>query len=144
MAPETQAKVLRVLEERELERVGGTDTIPVDVRIVSATHRDLEEAVRAGDFREDLYYRLAVVQVELPPLRERLEDLDALCHRFLTQVAERLERQTKRLDASALARLSRHHWPGNVRELRNVLELSLIHISEPTRPRLVSRMPSSA
>jgi DNA-binding NtrC family response regulator len=93
---------------------------------VSATHRDLEEAVRAGDFREDLYYRLAVVQVELPPLRERLEDLDALCHRFLTQVAERLERQTKRLDASALARLSRHHWPGNVRELRNVLERAAV------------------
>jgi DNA-binding NtrC family response regulator len=126
MAPETQAKVLRVLEERELERVGGTETIPVDVRIVSATHRDLEEAVRAGDFREDLYYRLAVVQVELPPLRERLEDLDTLCHRFLTQVAERLEREPKRLDASALARLSRHHWPGNVRELRNVLERAAV------------------
>ncbi len=122
MAPETQAKVLRVLEERRLERVGSTETIEVDVRVVSATHRDLEQEVAAGRFREDLYYRLKVVEAWLPPLRERLEDLPALANRFLDQVTERLERERKPLSASAWTRLSRHSWPGNVRELRNVLE----------------------
>jgi len=92
MAPETQAKVLRVLEERKLERVGSTETIEVDVRVVSATHRDLEAASEAREFREDLYYRLKVVEIELPPLRDRIEDLPALCDRFLGQVAERLDR----------------------------------------------------
>ena len=126
MAPETQAKVLRVLEERKLERVGSTETIDVDVRVVSATHRDLEAASEAREFREDLYYRLKVVEIELPPLRDRIEDLPALCDRFLGQVAERLDRSKKTLDASALARLSRHGWPGNVRELRNRLERSAV------------------
>jgi len=126
MAPETQAKVLRVLEERKLERVGSTQTIEVDVRVVSATHRDLEEAAKVNEFREDLYYRLKVVEIELPALRERIEDLGALSDRFLGQVADRLERDKKRLAADALARLSRHDWPGNVRELRNVLERSAV------------------
>jgi DNA-binding NtrC family response regulator len=126
MAPETQAKVLRVLEERKLERVGSTQTIEVDVRVVSATHRDLEEAVRAGEFREDLYYRLKVVEIDLPPLRERIEDLAALSERFLGQVAERLDREKKTLGEAALARLSKHSWPGNVRELRNVLERAAV------------------
>ena len=131
MAPETQAKVLRVLEERQLERVGSTETIEVDVRVVSATHRDLEEAARDGRFREDLYYRLKVVEIELPPLRERLEDLPALADRFARQVAERLDREPKPLSADALARLSRHDWPGNVRELRNVLERAAVLASGP-------------
>ncbi len=126
MAPETQAKVLRVLEERRLERVGSTETIEVDVRVVSATHRDLEEEVRKGTFREDLYYRLKVVETRLPPLRERIEDLAALSDRFLGQVAERLGRDKKTLGESALARLSRHGWPGNVRELRNVIERAAV------------------
>ncbi len=126
MAPETQAKVLRVLEERKLERVGSTDTIEVDVRVVSATHRDLEAAAASGAFREDLYYRLKVVEVELPPLRERIEDLPALADRFLRQVAERLGREPKVLSAEALSRLSRHDWPGNVRELRNVIERAAV------------------
>jgi len=126
MAPETQAKVLRVLEERKLERVGSTETIEVDVRVVSATHRDLEERAKEGAFREDLYYRLKVVEIELPPLRERIEDLPALSDRFLSQVAERLERDKKILSEEALARLSRHDWPGNVRELRNVLERAAV------------------
>ncbi len=126
MAPETQAKVLRVLEERKLERVGSTSTIGVDVRVVSATHRDLEKESRAGNFREDLYYRLKVVEIELPPLRERIEDLAALSSRFLGQVAERLGREQKGLEEAALARLSRHVWPGNVRELRNVLERAAV------------------
>jgi DNA-binding NtrC family response regulator len=126
MAAETQAKVLRVLEERKLERVGSTDTIEVDVRVVSATHRDLEDEVRAGQFREDLYYRLKVVEIDLPALRERIEDLAALSDRFLGQVAERLGREKKMLGEAALARLSRHDWPGNVRELRNVLERAAV------------------
>jgi len=126
MASETQAKVLRVLEERQLERVGSTETIEVDVRVVSATHRDLEEAIEAGQFREDLYYRLKVVEIELPPLRERIEDFAALSDRFLNQVALRLDREKKTLGTAALARLARHGWPGNVRELRNVLERAAV------------------
>jgi len=126
MAPETQAKVLRVLEERKLERVGGVETLEVDVRVVSATHRDLEREVAEERFREDLYYRLKVVEIELPPLRERIEDLGVLSDRFLVQVAERLDREKKRLGEAALARLSRHAWPGNVRELRNVLERAAV------------------
>ncbi|MEZ4215216.1 MAG: sigma-54 dependent transcriptional regulator [Myxococcota bacterium] len=126
MAPETQAKVLRVLQERTFERVGGTRTVEVDVRVVAATHRNLEQAVRAGTFREDLYYRLKVVEIELPPLRARREDVGALAERFLDVVAERLGRPRKRLADAALARLARHAWPGNVRELRNVIEQAAV------------------
>jgi DNA-binding NtrC family response regulator len=126
MGPETQAKVLRVLEERQLERVGSTQTIEVDVRVVCATHRDLEEEIGAGRFREDLYYRLKVVEIELPPLRERIEDFAALSDRFLGQVAERLSREKKALGTATLARLAQHAWPGNVRELRNVLERAAV------------------
>ena len=128
MAPETQAKVLRVLEEKKLERVGSTRSLDVDVRVISATHRDLEAQVAQGGFREDLFYRLKVVALELPPLRERTEDVPALSGRFLKQLAERLGRPEKPLAPAALSRLAEHPWPGNVRELRNVLELSLIHI----------------
>jgi DNA-binding NtrC family response regulator len=126
MAPETQAKVLRVLQERSLERVGSSKPIAVDVRVVAATHRDLEAEIRDGRFREDLYYRLRVVEVELPPLRERPEDLPALVDRFLAQVAERHGRGRKAIAPAALARLARHRWPGNVRELRNVLERAAV------------------
>ena len=126
MAPETQAKVLRVLQERSLERVGGTQPIEVDVRVVAATHRDLEAEVKEGRFREDLYYRLKVVDLDLPPLQERPEDLPALAQRFLEQVAERLGREKKQLSDQALARLIRHPWPGNVRELRNVIEQAAV------------------
>ncbi|MGH7287109.1 MAG: sigma-54-dependent transcriptional regulator, partial [Myxococcota bacterium] len=122
MAPDTQAKVLRVLQERTFERVGGAKPIQVDVRVVAATHRDLEKEVATGRFREDLYYRLKVVEIPLPALRERPEDLPALAERFLVQVAERLGRARKRLTPDALAALTRHAWPGNVRELRNALE----------------------
>ena len=122
MAPETQAKVLRVLQEKKLERVGSTESIEVDVRVISATHRDLEREVARDEFREDLYYRLKVVEVELPPLRERNEDIPALSHRFLADVAERLGREPKPLSPESLATLTQHAWPGNVRELRNLLE----------------------
>jgi DNA-binding NtrC family response regulator len=126
MAPETQAKVLRVLEERKLERVGSTRPIDVDVRVLSATHRDLEDEVARGAFREDLYYRLKVVEIELPALRERTEDIPGLAERFLEQLAERLGRPRRHLSAGALAALARHPWPGNVRELRNVLEQAAV------------------
>jgi DNA-binding NtrC family response regulator len=122
MPPETQAKVLRVLQERAFERVGGTAPIQVDVRVVAATHRNLEQEVRRGRFREDLYYRLRVVEIEIPPLRERREDVPALAQRFLEQVVERLGLEKKRLGESALAKLARHAWPGNVRELKNAIE----------------------
>ena len=122
MAPATQAKVLRVLQERSFERVGGTRPIDVDVRVVAATHRDLEAAVRDGRFREDLYYRLRVVELDLPPLRERSQDVPALALRFLEQVNERLGREKQRIGEAALAALVRHPWPGNVRELRNAIE----------------------
>ncbi len=126
MAAETQAKVLRVLQERSFERVGGGKPIEVDVRVVAATHRDLEAEVAEGRFREDLYYRLKVVEVSLPPLRERTEDIPALVARFLEAVAERHGRETKAISAEALARLARHAWPGNVRELRNVVEQAAV------------------
>ena len=126
MPTETQAKVLRVLQERSFERVGGTTPIQVDVRVVAATHRDLEDEVKKGGFREDLYYRLKVVELELPPLRERSEDVAALALRFLEQVNERLGRQKQRISESALSRLVRHGWPGNVRELRNVIEQAAV------------------
>ena len=126
MAPETQAKVLRVLQEKTLERVGSTQSIEVDVRVVSATHRDLEAEVEAERFREDLYYRLKVVELDLPPLRQRTEDIPALCQRFLEQVTERMKRDPRSLSAEALATLTRYPWPGNVRELRNVLEQAVV------------------
>jgi DNA-binding NtrC family response regulator len=122
MPAETQAKVLRVIQERSFDRVGGTRPIQVDVRLVAATHRNLEEEVRQGRFREDLYYRLRVVEVELPPLRERLQDVPALALRFLEQVNARLGREKQRFSEAALAALARYRWPGNVRELRNAIE----------------------
>ena len=126
MAPETQAKVLRVLQERSFETVGGNRAVTVDVRVVAATHRDLEAEVKAGRFREDLYYRLKVVEMTLPALRERLEDVPLLAQRFLDQVAERLRRPRKPISAEALARLVTHPWRGNVRELRNAIERAAV------------------
>jgi two-component system response regulator AtoC/two-component system nitrogen regulation response regulator NtrX len=132
MPLETQAKVLRVLEERKLERVGGGQTIEVDVRVVAATHRDLEAEVRRGTFRQDLYYRLKVIEIVLPPLRERVPDIPSLVERFLTKLSERLNREKKGIEAEALAALARHDWPGNVRELRNVIEQAAVLASGPT------------
>jgi DNA-binding NtrC family response regulator len=126
MPAETQAKVLRVLQERSFERVGGTRPLQVDVRVVAATHRNLEEEARRGRFREDLYYRLKVVEIELPALRERPEDIPALAHRFLERCTARLGRDKKRLSEAALARLARHAWPGNVRELQNAIEQAAV------------------
>jgi len=117
-----QAKVLRVLQEGELERVGGAQTLRVDVRVVAATNKDLPAEVAAGRFREDLYYRLAVVLLHAPPLRERREDIPALADRFLAEACERNGRRPMRLSREAHLALQAHRWPGNVRELRNLVE----------------------
>jgi Nif-specific regulatory protein len=117
-----QAKLLRVLEEKIVFRVGGARPIPVDTRILAATNRNLAEAVRAGKFREDLFYRLSVVTIELPPLRERREDILVLAEHFLEQFCRDAGRRTVKLSAEAKRRLEQHDWPGNVRELRNLLE----------------------
>jgi transcriptional regulator with GAF, ATPase, and Fis domain len=116
-----QPKLLRVLEQREIKRVGGDRTIKVDVRVVAATNRDLREEVNRAKFREDLYFRLSVVNVELPPLRERREDIPALAHHFLREVAAR-RGMAMSFNQEALAALMTHTWPGNVREMRNVVE----------------------
>ncbi len=126
MPIETQAKVLRVLQEQTVERVGGNQPVQVDVRVVAATHHDLKQEVTGSRFREDLYYRLKVVEIELPPLRQRIQDLPALCNNFLDQVAQRLNREKKQLSAEAMARLMGYSWPGNVRELRNVIEQAAV------------------
>jgi DNA-binding NtrC family response regulator/tetratricopeptide (TPR) repeat protein/energy-coupling factor transporter ATP-binding protein EcfA2 len=121
ISAKTQVALLRVLQEREFERVGGTQPIRVDVRIVCATHRDLEKMVREGTFREDLYYRLRGVTVEMPPLRRRLSDLPAIAARLLGRIADERGEAPRTLSDAALALLSQHRWPGNVRELENVL-----------------------
>ena len=121
-----QAKLLRVLEEGEIERVGGDKPIPVNVRVVVATHRNLEEQVRRNTFRQDLYHRIFVFPVVLPPLRERLEDIPVLAEHFARQVAEQNGWKAKKFSAEAVAELSRYSWPGNVRELRNVVERVLL------------------
>jgi DNA-binding NtrC family response regulator len=122
MNPSAQAKVLRVLQENELERVGGADTIKVDVRVVAATNKDLPAEIAAGRFREDLYYRLAVVPIELPPLRGRREDIPTLVEHFVEQVCADNGTRTKKVASGALTLLMQHDWPGNVRELKNVVE----------------------
>ena len=125
MNPVTQAKVLRALENRTIERLGGTQTIPVDVRVISATHRDLPAEIRAGRFREDLFYRLRVVTIELPALRAHKEDIPVVAESFLQMHAARLGRAA-RLSRDAMTALERYDWPGNVRELKNALERSLV------------------
>jgi transcriptional regulator with GAF, ATPase, and Fis domain len=116
-----QAKLLRVLQERSFERVGSSRTIQVDVRVIATTNRDLRAEVTAGRFREDLYYRLNVVPLVVPPLRDRREDVPELIDLFLLRSAERLHRQPCRLERAALDLLSGYHWPGNVRELENIV-----------------------
>ncbi|MGE5489985.1 MAG: nif-specific transcriptional activator NifA [Actinomycetota bacterium] len=125
ISPAFQAKLLRVLQEGEFERVGGSRTIKVDVRIIAATHRDLEAAVDEGDFREDLFYRLNVMPIFLPPLRERIEDIPDIARLLLTKIGNSQKRKLVITDA-ALRRLANHVWPGNVRELENCLERAAV------------------
>jgi two-component system nitrogen regulation response regulator GlnG len=127
MSPATQAKVLRLLQEQRFERLGGNETIATDVRIVAATNKDLEQAVAGGAFREDLYYRLNVLRIVLPPLRERRSDLPMLVEHFLERFKGEYGRDRASLDPDATALLERHDWPGNMRELQSVLRHALAH-----------------
>jgi len=120
--PATQVKLLRVLQEREFERLGGTKTVKVDVRLIAATNRDLREALEQGTFREDLYYRLNVVPIEIAPLRERKEDIPDLVQLFVARFAAESGREFSGVSPRAMQMLTAHYWPGNVRELQNVME----------------------
>ncbi|MBI3567659.1 MAG: sigma-54-dependent Fis family transcriptional regulator [Gemmatimonadetes bacterium] len=122
----TQVKLLRVLEEREVTRVGGTQTIPVDVRVVAATNRPLRDAVERGHFRSDLYYRLNVLSIYLPPLRERRDDIVLLVRRFVQEFSQQHDREFRGITPEALAALVSYAWPGNVRELRNLVESMVV------------------
>ena len=124
--PEVQVKLLRVLQEREFERVGGNQTIRTDVRVIAATNRDLAKSVREGKFREDLYYRLNVFPLHLPPLRERRADIPLLVHFFVQKHTPHIGRQVTAIDADSMRRLVEYGWPGNIRELENVVERALI------------------
>ncbi len=126
MSLNTQAKLLRVLEERRIERLGGSHTIPIDVRVISATNRDLAAAVAEEKFRADLYYRLRVLQIDLPPLRERREDIPMLAEHFLQTYAKRYQLKCVEISVEAMKRLVAYDWPGNVRELRNAIERSAV------------------
>ena len=123
---EMQVKLLRVLQESEFERVGGIKTIKVDVRLITATNRDLAAEIVTGGFREDLYYRLNVVPIHLPPLRERREDIPLLVDHFIARFNERLKKQISGVEPEAILRLVSHHWPGNIRELENVIERTIL------------------
>jgi len=123
---ETQVKLLRVLQEREFERVGGNETIRVDVRVVAATNRNLPQLVARGQFREDLYYRLNVFPVALPPLRERAEDIPPLVNTFLARYARQAGKRIEEVSPEAMWRLLAYKWPGNVRELQNVIERAVV------------------
>jgi len=126
MSANTQAKILRVLQEHEFERLGGTRTLKVDVRLIAATNRDLTTMVESGAFREDLYYRLNVVTIEMPPLRERKEDVAALAGFFIKRFSGELKKKIEGLDPDALKLLMRYHWPGNIRELENAIERAML------------------
>ncbi|HTJ46563.1 MAG TPA: sigma-54 dependent transcriptional regulator [Kofleriaceae bacterium] len=123
---DVQIKLLRTIQEREFERVGGTETIKVDVRLVSATNRNLEKMIEEGEFREDLYYRLNVFPINLPPLRDRLEDLPVLVNHFVAKFARNLGVRPAGISADALAKLREYTWPGNVREIENIVERAMI------------------
>jgi two-component system nitrogen regulation response regulator NtrX len=126
MSPKVQAKVLRVLEEGEFERVGGTETVAVDVRVVAATNKDLKELIDRGEFREDLYYRLNVVPIAIPPLRRRKEDIPVLAEHFLNVYCDMYGLKPKTLEGAVVESLTDYPWPGNVRELRNIIERMVI------------------
>ncbi len=145
MPLETQAKLLRAIQEKEFERVGGNSPIQVDVRLLAATNQDLEEAVRTGRFREDLYYRLRVIELAIPPLDERREDIPLLVEHFLKDAAQRFQRDVKPLTGEALRACVAHAWKGNVRELRSAVEQALLLArgAEITEADLFGRVPAA-
>jgi two-component system NtrC family response regulator len=131
MSPSTQAKILRVLQEHEFERLGGTRTLRVDVRIIAATNRNLSQMVQEGRFREDLFYRLNVVSVDMPPLRERKDDIPALAEFFVRRFVGEVKKKVDGIDPEAAKVLMRHNWPGNIRELENVVERAVLLVEGP-------------
>jgi Nif-specific regulatory protein len=122
----TQIKLLRALQEREFERLGGTETIKMDVRVIAATNRDLEDLIESGEFRQDLYYRLNVFPIHIPPLRDRRTDIPLLVDHFIDKYSTESGRRVRRISGSALEKVSRYHWPGNVRELENCIERAVL------------------
>jgi formate hydrogenlyase transcriptional activator len=129
---ETQIALLRVLQERQFERVGGNRLIPADVRVIAATNRDLSAAIAAGTFRADLFYRLNVFPIHVPPLRQRKEDIPMLVEYFVQRYAEKAKKEIRRIDKATLALCQSYHWPGNIRELQNIVERSVILCSGDT------------
>ena len=127
-----QAKLLRFLQENKFERVGGEHTLSVDVRIISATNQNLKEAVKKGQFREDLYYRLNVIPILMPPLRDRKIDIPLLIEHFLQEAAERYGRDPLKVSARAMSLLLDYQWPGNVRELQNAVQFAFVKCSRNT------------
>jgi two-component system response regulator AtoC len=150
LSQEAQVKLLRALGEREIVKVGGTKTIPVDVRVIAATNKKLEEEIKKGNFREDLYFRLAVLSLHLPLLRERTEDIPLLCEHFLNKYGAELKKEIKSCSDGALEYLKRYPWPGNVRELENVIYEAMVLSDEAfvdilnLPPRIIGRAPDSA
>ena len=126
MSPNLQSKLLRVLQERQFERIGGVKTVKIDIRIIAATHQDLKVAVEQGKFRQDLYYRLNVIPIQIPPLRERKSDIPLLVHHFLNHFNRSKKRKIQGINNEALNRFLEYHWPGNVRELENIIERIVI------------------
>jgi len=131
LSPEAQVRLLRALGEREIVKVGGTKTVPVDVRVIAATNKDLEAAVKKGDFREDLYWRLAVLSLRLPPLRERNEDIPLLCEHFIKKYNQELGKRIEGLAPRTQALLESYPWPGNIRELESVLYEAMVMSDSP-------------
>ena len=131
MAPKTQVDLLRVLEQREVRRLGGEELIPLDVRLVAATHRDVDELVAEGKLRQDLYYRLNVVPLRVPPLRERRDDIPVLVEHFLERACARQRREPKQVAGAAMRILCDYSWPGNVRQLRNCMERLVATVEGP-------------
>jgi len=140
-SPSMQVKLLRALQERKIRRVGGTDEVEVDVRVISATNVPLERLIQERRFREDLFYRLQVIPIRTPPLRERREDIPLLAEHFLKLFAKQMGKGTAKISEAAMALLSRHSWPGNVRELENVIERAVA--LETTEAVLPERLPDS-
>jgi DNA-binding NtrC family response regulator len=141
MALATQTKILRVLQQGEIQRVGGTETIRVDVRIIAATNKDLEAMVKAKTFREDLYYRLNVVRIKMPPLRERNEDIPQIVDFCLQNLVKQKKTRVAKVSPEAMAVLVRHRWPGNVRELENAMHRAVLLATGPEIDELAIRLP---
>jgi transcriptional regulator with GAF, ATPase, and Fis domain len=126
MPLEVQVKLLRVLEERTIERLGSNRSLKIDVRIIAATNRELQQAVKDGSFRRDLFYRLNVFPIRIPPLRERVSEIPALAWKFIDELSPRIGRRIESISRESLRELERYSWPGNIRELRNVIERAMI------------------